>query len=247
MKSEKEYVYELETEVSDLNRNSVLKPYAYQVLFSRLVEPHLSRIHADIKTTMRSNLAWALVSLSFEIVRPVTGCIKLLANTWHAENRGPFFRRDFIFRNEAGEIMFQGASYSILLDLDKRSIYRGKEIPIQDLTPIKEFAIEASPTNKLRKKGLELCKVDERRVYNSYIDCIGHVNNCRYGEFAYDALTGEECDGLDKLKRMDIFFLSELKQDERFSIHKAYDENRIYIRGYNETREEAAFEFNLEF
>lgn len=247
MKTEKDYVYELETEVSDLNRNSVLKPYAYQILFSRLVEPHLHRINADIKTTMQSNLAWALVSLSFEIVRPVTGCIKLLANTWHTEQRGPFFRRDFIFRNEAGEIMFQGASYSILLDLDRRSIYRGKELPVHDLKPINDFAIEASPTNKLRKKDLEYGKVDERKVYNSYIDCIGHVNNCWYGEFAYDALTENECDALENLKRMDIFFLSELKLNDCFSIHKAYEENRIVIRGYNDTKDEGAFEYILEY
>lgn len=247
MKNEKDFVYELETEVSDLNEDSFLKPYAYQVLFARLVQPHLNTIHADIQTTMKSNLAWALVSLSFEIVKPVKGCMKLLGNTWHTQQRGPFFRRDFIFWNEAGEVMFQGASYSVLLDVEKRSIYRGKELPVRNLKPIDEFVIEASPTNKIRKTDLDFCEVDERKVYNSYIDCIGHVNNCRYGEFAYDAFTEEERSALSRLKRMDIYFLSELKFDDEFSIHKAYAENRIYIRGHNDTKAETAFEFNLEF
>lgn len=247
MKNEKDFVYELETEVSDLNEDSFLKPYAYQVLFARLVEPHLNTIHADIQTTMKSNLAWALVSLSFEIVRPVKGCIKLLGNTWHSQHRGPFFRRDFVFKNEVGEVMFQGGSYSILLDLDKRSIYRGKELPVHNLNPIDEFVIEASPTNKIRKANLEFNKVDERKVYNSYIDYIGHVNNCRYGEFAYDAFTDEERNALGKIKRMDIYFLSELKPKDIFSIQKAYAEKRVYIQGYNETKSETAFEFSLEF
>ncbi|MBP7175746.1 MAG: hypothetical protein KBA53_05960 [Thermoclostridium sp.] len=247
MRSEKDLVYELETEVSDLNENNYLKPYGYQEFFARLVEPHLVKINADIETTMKSNLAWALVSLSIGIINPVKGCVKLFGNTWHSQHRGPFFRRDFVMKNEAGEIMFRGASYSVLLDLEKRSIYRGKDLSVHQLPSVSEFALEASPTNKMRKTELEFCKVDERKVYNSFIDCLGHVNNCRYGEFAYDAFTDEERDALGELKRMDIYFHSELKSKDVFSIRKAYEEKVLYFQGYNDTRSEKAFEYILTF
>lgn len=247
MRTEKDLVYELETEVSDLNENNFLKPYGYQELFARLVEPHLVKISADLETTMKSNLAWALVSLSIGIVNPVKGCMKLFGNTWHSEHRGPFFRRDFVMKSEADEVMFQGASYSVLLDLEKRSIYREKDLPFHHLPSLNEFVLDTSPTNKVRKTDLEFCKVDERKVYNSFIDCLGHVNNCRYGEFAYDAFTDEERDALGELKRMDIYFHSELKSKDVFSIRKAYEDKVLYIQGYNDTKSETAFEYILTF
>jgi hypothetical protein len=57
---EKDYIYEVETEVSDLNENNILKPYAYQSLFSQIVEKHLRKINLNVDITMKYNLAWAL-------------------------------------------------------------------------------------------------------------------------------------------------------------------------------------------
>lgn len=244
MNSEKDYVYEIETEVSDLNEHNILKPYAYQKIFAKIAEQHLNRINLNVDTTMKSNLAWALVSLSFELVKPVEGCTKMFANTWHAHQKGPYFRRELVFKNENDEVMFQGSTFSILLDVEKRTICRNKELPFSLPEPIEDFTIEAGPTFKTK---MEFIKVDERKVYNSYIDCLGHVNNCRYGEFAYDAFTDEEREKLIELKRMDIYFLSELRSKDTFSILKAYEDNRMIIRGYNDTKADIAFDIILRF
>jgi acyl-ACP thioesterase len=244
MNSEKDYVYELEFEVSGLNENNILKPYAYQNLFAQLVEQHLNQININADITMKHNLAWALMSLSIELVKPVEACIKMYANTWYSQRRGPFHRREFMFRNESGEIMFQGSSFSILLNIEKRTVYRKKELPFFLHEPTADFTIEAKPTFKT---DLEFDKIDERRVYNSYIDYLGHVNNCRYGEFAYDAFTNQERQKLAKLKRLDLYFLSELRLDDTFSILKAYDGSKLFVRGYNNVKNNIAFEIISEF
>ncbi|MEI7885582.1 MAG: acyl-ACP thioesterase domain-containing protein [Clostridia bacterium] len=244
MQAEKDYKYELEVEVADLNEDNLLKPYAYQRLFGQVAEQHLNRIEMNVETTMQSNLAWVLVAISIEIVKPVNGCMKLVANTWHSEKRGPFFRREVVFKDTNGEIVFHGSGFSVLIDVEKRTIYHKKELPFFISEPIREFTIEASPTNKTT---VEYAKVDERQVYNSYIDCLGHVNNCRYGEFAYDVFTDEERMKLGSLKRLDIYFLSELRIRDIFSLHKAYQANCLLIRGYNETKADKAFEVILSF
>lgn len=244
MSTEKDFVYELETEVSLLNENNILKPYAYQVLFAQLVEQHLNKINANVDMTMKHNLAWALMSISIEFFKPIEGCIKMYANTWYSKRQGPFFRREFVFRNEKGELLFHGSSFSVLLDVSKRTIYRKKELPFIISEPLEDFVMEASPTFKT---DLEFVKVDERKVFNSYIDCLGHVNNCRYGEFAYDAFTDEERQNLSKMKRMDIHFLSELRNKDTFSILKAYDDQKTLIRGYNNTKEDISFDIIMEF
>jgi medium-chain acyl-[acyl-carrier-protein] hydrolase len=228
--SEKDFIYEIKPDVSFFNENNCLKPYAYQNMFSRLVERHLSNINLNMDVTMKYNLAWVLISLSVEIEKTVDGIDSLYAQTWFAQRKGPFFRREFVFRNESSEVVFKGSSFSVLLDLESRTIYRKKETPFELNHSTEDFTIEASPNFKTDS---EFVKTDDRRVYNSFIDCLGHVNNTRYGEFAYDALDDEEKNNLGKIKRYDMFFLSELRRNDKFSVYKAKDDKNIIIRGIN--------------
>ena len=144
MNSEKAFVYEIEPEICDLNESNILKPYAYQRLFAQVAEQHLNRVNINIGTTLKGNLAWALVALSIEIIKPVEGCPKLYANTWYSQRKGPFFRRELLFKNEKGETMFHGSTFSILMDVEKRTIYRKKELPFSLTEPIPKYTIEAS-------------------------------------------------------------------------------------------------------
>ena len=100
MINEKDFVYEIEPDVSELNEYGYLKPYAYQNLFSAIAEKHLNRINLNVDTTMKYGLARVLISISLEIMKPVKGCIKLFAQTWHSQKKGPFFRRELVFKDE---------------------------------------------------------------------------------------------------------------------------------------------------
>jgi acyl-CoA thioesterase FadM len=227
---EKDYIYEIDVEVADLNENNILKPYGYQKLFAEVVEKHLGKLDIDIANTKKNQLAWVLVSLAFEIDNPVVGCMKLFATTWHTYRKGPYFRREIIFKNEDGIIMFQGSTFSVLFDTKKRTVYRNRELPFIIPDDSNDVTINAYPTFKTE---INFIKLEERRVYNSFIDCLGHVNNCRYGEFAYDALDDEEKQDLIKLRRMDIYFVSELRVKDMFVILKGYEDNRVLVRGQN--------------
>ncbi len=241
---EKDYTYEVNNEISDLNQNNILKPYGYQKLFGQIVDLHLNKTNLNMEAIMKHNLAWAFVSLSIEIIRPVEGITKMYAQTWYSRRKGPFFRREFIFRNKKGEILFHGSSFSVLIDIDKRTIYRKKELPFVVFKPDEDFIIEASPTININQ---EFEKVDQRRIYNSHIDPLGHVNNVCYGKFAYDALSETECINIHNLKRMDLYFRSELKNNDIFSILKAYENDKIIIRGYNNIKSENSFDIIFEF
>ncbi len=241
---ETERTYELVNELSDLNENNLLKPHGYQKLFVELGDRHLDKIDINVDTTMESNLAWAFISISIEIVKPIEGITRLIGKTWHSGRRGPFYRREYLFTDEKGEILIKGASFSVLLDMDKRTVYRKRETPFYISDPIEDHIIEAKPNNKIN---LDFTKIDERIAYNSYIDCLGHVNNTRYGEFAYDTFTDSEVDNLVKLKRMDIYFKSELRKNDSFSTYKANKENQIYIRGVNDSKDDSSFDIIFTF
>ncbi len=243
---EKDYTYEVNNETSDLNQNNILKPYGYQKLFSQVVDLHLDNINLSMDMTLERDLAWALVSLSVEIIEPVKGITKMHAQTWHSQRKGPFFRREFSFKNKEGKTLFHGSSFSVLLDINKRTIYRKRELPFDVIKPEPDgdFTIEASPTANVNS---EFKKIHQRKIYNSHIDCLGHVNNIYYGKFAYDAFSEAECMNIHNLKRMDLYFKSELKNNDIFSILKAYENNKIIIRGYNDARSENSFDAIFEF
>ncbi len=244
MYKESDYIYEVDTESADLNDEGILKPYAYQKIFARVVEEHLNKININMNSTMKHRLAWALISMTIEIEKPVRGCERLYARTWHSDRHGPFFRREMIVSDAGDEVVFRGASFSVLLDIDKRSFFRKKELPFHIMDPIKQRLVEAKPTTKIK---LEYCRVEERIVYNSYIDRLGHANNCRYGEFAYDIFTEAECRKLRDLKRMEFYYISELRLKDRFSILKAYEGEKIYVKGLNDSKSDVSFDVIFEF
>ena len=244
MNNEKNFNYELYVDVQHLNEFNTLKPHAYQTLFGSLADTHLTNFNINVDTTLKYNLAWALISLSVEIEKAVDKPMKLYGKTWHSERKGPFFRREYLFTNEQGEVMFKGSSYSILLDVNTRTIYRKKELPFFIDEPNTETTITASPSFKEKHV---YDKVHERIAFNSFIDCLGHVNNCRYGEFAYDALNEVECADIKYLKRMDIYFLSELRKDDKFTVLKCSENDRVLVRGHNNSKNDVSFDVVMEF
>ncbi len=230
-------VYRIPTGVSLFNERVFLMPQSYQQLYAALVEEHLDKFLCSMPYTSRHGLNWALISLHFDVLKPLDNAVWLLGQTWHSEHRGPYFRREFRFRSEEGELLLHGTSYSILLDMEKRSVFRGREIPfhVEPCTP--EFVVD-DVSNRFRET-LDFQDMGERMAQNSDIDALGHVNNTRYGAFAYDLFTEEEKDLLQKPFRMELFFISELQQGRAFSLQKAVTEDGLAVRGMRD--EEAAF------
>lgn len=242
---ERDCVYEFEVEVQHLNEKQSMKPSSYLTLFARLAEQHLSDFSFDYNQTMQYGYAWALISSSIEIVKPVDSCLRLYASTWHSARKGPYFRRELLFRDASGETVFHGSTHSILLDIESRTVYRKKELPFSLIAPVSEFCVTAGPHFR---EDILFQDVEHRKVRGSYLDGLGHVNNCRYGDFAYDALTDMERARIGELKRMDMYFLSELRDKDEFTVQKSGREDamtasgrRICIQGRNDTKEDISF------
>lgn len=244
MKSEKDCVYELLATASYLNQYNQLKPYAFQILFEQMAERHLFKLNLNVDEVMKYGVAWALISMSVEAVTPIENNMTLYGNTWFSQHRGPYFRRELLIKNGDGQVMFKGSTHSVLLDLEKRSVYRKKEAPFPMHEPTEIFLLDASPGFKMET---ELLPVAERTAQPSHIDCLGHVNNCRYGEFAYDTFTDEEQEMLRDLKRMDIYFLSELRAGDRFTMKKGKEGNKLFFQGCNNTKDDVSFNIVMSF
>ncbi len=244
IENEASLIHQFEVEVFYLNENGVMKPSAYQALFAQLAEKHLDVYDSGAAETMKHGLAWALISMSIEVKRPINSCMKISAYTWYSGRRGPYFRRELVFCNEDGDILFQGSTFSILLEVATRKVFRKKELPFTITEPNNVFCMEA---NHHFKEHIEFIPYETRRTYSSDIDLLGHVNNRRYGDFAYDALTEEEKLRFKDIKRMDLFFISEMRDKDDFTILKATEENRILFRGHNNKKDDTSFDIIFQF
>ena len=246
-------IYEMQVAESQLNSNMNLKPQAYQMLYCEMAEKHLKAYHLGTDVTMQYDVAWVLISLTVEVKKPINETCSLFAKTWKSGLQGPYFRRDFPFSDENGELYFQGTSFSVLLNLETRKVCRDKKLPFFSMQAYDYNVTSGVPTWKsaygkhLDNSCPYMQVSEERKVQNSFIDMLGHVNNIRYGEFVYDAMDEEEIRRLNKLSRLELYFESELRIGDTFTVSKEEADGNLCFRGKNETTGATSFDMVMTF
>ena len=206
-----------------------------------VAERHLRQFEIGVDDLLARGMAWVLVSCSIEIREPIRREMTVKARTWHSEQDRYTFRRELCFSGEDGTPLFSAATFSVLMDVAERRILNPGKTDLAIGEAHSEFLLEASP--KLRFRG-GMTPCDRRKVYPSCIDRLGHTNNCRYSEFAYDALTEEEIASLETMRRIDLFFKSELKPGEFFEVRRSaanVSHGELIIDGVTEDAKKQSF------
>ncbi|MBE6036751.1 MAG: hypothetical protein E7223_03885 [Clostridiales bacterium] len=244
---EQDFTYPMESEVYHLNGRQIVKPSSFLLLFSRIAETHLETFEANFSRLSKFGYSWALISISIDVERPFGACVPLVGQTWASARKGPYFRREMRFADPEGNVYFRGSTYSVIIDLESRSVYRKKELPLPIPEETPEFCTESISPHF--RETLDFEEVAVRTVNPSEIDALGHVNNCRYGDYAFDAMTAEERELLSGLRHMDVYFISEMREGDRFAMEKAWlpEEKRLVVRGHNLTKDDISFVLDFRF
>ncbi len=245
--NEDTYAYEYRVTMNMLNGDGLMKPDGYQTMICDVAESHLSRLHLNVEDLAPYHVAWVLISAAFEIVTPIRSEQRVIGHTWHSAQDKLTFRRDLSFTDLQGNPLFHAATFTVLMDTQSRRIVRPDQADFAIGEPLPRFTMEAFP--KLRCRS-EMQPCDHRKVYPSYIDCLGHTNNGRYSEFAYDALTHDELSQLASLRRMDVNYLSELRLGDTFTVRRGYDSRTpsdLLIDGVNDATGKPSFFCRLRF
>ena len=235
MPDEKSYSYPLDLHTSLFNPDGALLLAAYQKLAESVTEQHLRNICLDAPTMLeRYGATWVLLAMSFELRRPIRPEDALLARTWHAGRQRSFYRREIVFYDSTGAEAAVAACFSTLMDLESRRMVSLKEL---------EAATDAIQGEQLQRAGFHcrpdltrLQRVETLRARPSWIDGLGHVNNTRYGDFAYDALPEAERRCLGDLSRLEFYFMRELQEGDSFEILRDVGEREITVCGCREER-----------
>ncbi|MBQ8624033.1 MAG: hypothetical protein IJ424_06665 [Oscillospiraceae bacterium] len=246
MINEKEYSYKTYCDVSMFDASGAMKPDAYQRICVGVVEKHLNVIELDVERLVKAfGVSWVLLSMTIDIKRPLVSGETITTQTWHTFKKGSAYRRDLILRDGNGEVVAVAATFSSLLDIKTRHICKDKAVHDVVSVPDGEPLLEASSRIKLM---LDDFKVTETLpVRPNWIDAVGHVNNFRYGEMAYDALTIKKRSLLKQLKRMEVYFTGELTLGENVVIKSHECENDATVVGVRSSDEKTAFVAKLFF
>ena len=245
--NEQEIKHPIHIDISMYNSKGVFTPSAYQRMIMGMIEEHLDELKLGEKNLMEEHgISWVLLSTSIELIRKINPNEKIIGTTWHAGGRIPSYRRDFKFETESGELVAVGATISTLFENETRKICLNKDkLSVVDLVPLNP--ILSSLERKLKvPSDMEL--IERRRVRPSMTDGVGHVNNTKYGDFVYDAMTSEERNSLSNLKRLDVWFNYELREGETFEIYKAHgDDSSLCFIGKRSEETRSSFDFKLTY
>lgn len=219
MRSEQDYSYPLDIGIAELNSAGALTPRAYQSLAMRVIETHLHNIGMDEQRLIENyRLAWVLLSMTFELGRRIRPRERLTAKTWHSGGGRPIFRRELVFYDGENEPVLRGATFSVLLDMEARKTYVGAADDGRFSLPAGETLLTAS--GRLRIAAPEGPPQEILVMRPSWTDGVGHVNNERYGDIVYDALTEAERANTGDLRRLEFYFSKEANAGDRLAVHR---------------------------
>ena len=238
--NEFEFRYPIQVDTNMVNENGHIKLASYQEIIMSVVERHLEKINLGVPYLIAQfNLSWVLMSMSLEIKKHMQSGETYYATTWATHKKGIIYRREIIVRDKNDEVMFVATTFSSVLDLKTRRLSLDKAFHNSVQFPDSEELLSAE--SRIKLDGIEFEKVDTRKVYPSWIDNVGHVNNMRYGELAYDALSDKNIARIGELKRMEIYFVGELRANKTFDMLSTSDDDNVLIKGVLEGEETPAF------
>lgn len=228
--NELDYSYPLTLDTSLFNERGAFMIASYQQVFSALFEKHLAAVGMDMPTIVpRYGVAWVMIAMNLSLDRAVGAGERLTAQTWHTARHGPIYRREFTARDESGTEAMRGAGFFALLDVKSRRLCLDSSVHARFSLPEGKKLLEAE--SRFSDEGLAFRPVEERRVRPSWLDGLGHVNNRRYGEIAYDAMSEGERAAMDRLRRLDIYFMRELKLGDALVLERAEKDGALLLRG----------------
>lgn len=226
---ERGFNYDVHVDMTMCGAGGCVTPSGWQRLIVGLIERHLENIGMGEQELLdRLGMSWILLSTHVRPKRGVKLGEHLTGVTWNSGVMPPVFRRDLRLFGEDGRLVASGATYSTLFSASERKFCTDRAVIGSLWLPEGEKVIDA----QRRAPRLDgFVPVEERRARPSMTDGMGHVNNTRYGEFVYDALTDSERADIGSLSAMDVWFFTEMREGCVFSVERAPAPGGTAVRG----------------
>ena len=175
-------------------------------------------------------VVWALVRMRVDLKRNPKLGESLYIQTWAPKPKSLQFERDFMVRDESGEIIIRVVTAWVIIDYQTRRIKKATTIlPEAYEDPGIERAINGA-LGKIKANG-ELIPKYQKVIGYSDIDLNGHLNNSKYVDFIMDCFSPRNIKTIDMF--LEVSFVNEALLVKRLRCLKIsrLSEGIIYIEG----------------
>ena len=246
MKEEiKKYTQTLSIPCYQTDFRSMLSPGCFMELAQECCEPHSRLLGIGHDELIQFRVVWVLTRMHFRFHKPIFWRDVVSMTTWHKGLEAAQYQRDFVLKNQAGELLADATSSWVMINIDTREFVRRSPIECDD-TVCKENAIE-KPCERLRApREIEPEYAYTHRIAFSDLDKNVHTNNAKYLLWSMNAIP-EEVTMHRLVKEVKINFNHETRLNEMIALRRyRLDANAWMIEGLKEDGV-SAFVSRIEF
>lgn len=221
------YEQTLTTRWHDTDATLAVRPSQLLVYMQETAFAHLDSFGKNLdRLRYEQGLAFILTRLSLCFVRPLRPLQTVRAQTWVSEGKGVNFPRYFRIKEQTGEVVAEGASSWVLIDLNTRLPLRASAFdygfsyaePLELVTP-RRFVLPE-----------DMAEVGVRRIAYSDIDYNGHMNNTRYPDMVCDFLP----DGtVPRIRTMHLEFAKEAPYGSTLTVLRGQTDDGYIVQTKN--------------
>ncbi len=241
------YKKDYKVEINHVDFNGDLKLSSLFTYFQNIAGLHSENLGMGRKTLSEQyGVIWVLVRMRVDIIKYPRWKDTITIETWPQKPDRIGFDRDFLVKDNEGNILIKGVSTWVVIDFETRKLMKSKSIYTGYPTIIEKRAIDCKLGNLKSKGKLEM--VYKRTVRYSDIDINKHLNNAKYMDFIMDSFSLEEHKDFD-IKSIEISYSNEALPDSTVTIYKDVSEihsNIIYMEGINEKDDKLIFKARME-
>ena len=220
------YTSNYKVRIADSGGNGFLKLPSLLQMLQEIATEHAEVLGVDFKTISNDGLGWALSKIYLQINELPKWGTRVYIQTWPSDKEKISTFREFIARNEAGDILFEARSQWLLFDLNTRRIARMDRLAdFPRLTD--KYACSHNKEEILERPHSPQTPYTTENSHSAGqcdIDLNGHVNNTVYMAWAIDTIPSEFY-ATKTPKWVKISFLEEIMPREKVdSVCKILDD-----------------------
>ncbi len=229
------YEWEITVSSFDVDRYNRLKLSSLLKYHQEIGERHLN-VFGTYSDEMRKNqnLSFIFTKIKVIIHKLPKSEDKIKITTWCSELKGIRFYRNYILKDENGNLLTETKAEVTVIDLKERKLVRPSAIlGFEDFLYNTELINGCEKPTKLDiPQNME--KIILREIRFSDIDYNGHVNNTIYADITLDCLDENMLE--KKIKGFEINFVNEVLPEERLQLNVSSDQSTKTVAGFVDDR-----------
>lgn len=232
----------------DVDFTKRLKPSSAFNYFQEIAGLHADNLGIGFNTIEKNfSVAWVLIKMKVEFIRYPVWEEDVTIETWPQIPKKYEFYRDYIVKDNSGNVIIKAISTWVILDVNTRAIIKSDRIATE-YPPINEKRALDYNLGKIRPTG-EKILVYKKLIGCSDIDMNGHINNSKYIDYIIDCFNLEMLSKY-RAKSIHINYQNEACPGDMITLYKYVNNYEstgiVYVEGINEKENKDIFKSKIE-